>query len=629
MKRREFVAATAAVTVASAPRSRAAPAARAAPPVEPVARAFDLSRVRLGAGPFLDAALVNRRFVMGMDPDRLLHTFRLTAGLPSAAEPLGGWEAPDNELRGHYTGHYLSACALMSASLGDAEVKARGDLMVAELARCQQALNNGYLSAFPEEFFDRLRDGRPVWAPFYTVHKIMAGLLDMHTLAGNAQALEVLRGMARWTDRWSQPLGDAAMQRVLEREYGGMNEMLYNLSAVTNERQWRAVAHRFDHERFFAPLAAGRDELKGLHANTNVPKVIGAARRYELLGDPRARSIAEYFWHEIVSRRSYATGGTSNGEGWNTDPGLLANELSGYTQECCVSYNMRKLTKHVFSWTADPAAADYDERLLFNAILGAQHPGDGSKLYYVPLASGYWKLFGNPLHDFWCCTGTGSESFSKLAETIYWQDADGLFVNQFIASELDWQERGVRIVQQTRFPEEEGTMLVVRAPQPARFALRVRVPYWAHGGGASLNGRALEGFASPGGYYSIERTWRDGDRLQVALPMALHVHPMPDDAALQALMFGPMVLVGRLGSEGLTPETLRAEPTAPRQVPRYRAEPVAAPALQPAGELASWIQRVPGRLEFHATGQPREITLVPFHTLFDERYAVYWRMQTG
>ena len=634
MRRRTFLAATAATTAAAAlplRRLRGSPAPEGAP--TPLARPFDLARVRLHPGPFLDAAEVNRRFLLGLDPDRLLHTFRLTAGLPTTAEPLGGWEAPENELRGHYTGHYLSACALGWVGSGDAELKGRGVRMVTDLARCQQALGgSGYLSAFPEEFFDRLRAGRGVWAPFYTLHKIMAGLLDQHTLAGGAQALEVLRGMARWVDRWTQPLGDAAMARVLEREFGGMNEVLYNLAAVTGDDAYREVARRFDHERIFGPLAAGRDELKGLHVNTTIPKIIGAARRYELTGEPRYRSVVEYFWREVTARRAYCTGGTSNGESWNADPGVLSTELSGYTQECCTSYNMLKVTRHLFQWTAELAAADYTERLLFNGILGTQHPSDGSKLYYVPLAAGYWKLFGAPLHDFWCCTGTGSESFAKLGDSLYFHDDTGVWVNQFVASEVDWAEQGVRLVQETRFPEEEGTALVVRVARPARFALRVRVPAWAGGGSATLNGRRLDGFAAPGGYFVLDRTWRDGDRLEVALPMRLATCAMPDDPSLQAVTYGPLVLVGKLGTDGLTAATLRAEPTRPRTVPEYKLEGVPTVALRSRGsDPSAWLERSSGaagvpRLEWRTSGQERDVTLVPFHTLFDERYAVYWRV---
>jgi uncharacterized protein len=623
MKRREFLSS---VTAAAGLATLRVPILDGAP--VPLVRPSDLDRVRLHPGPFLDAALVNRRFLLAQNEDRLLHTFRIAAGIQSTAEPLGGWEAPENELRGHYTGHYLSSLAKMSSTLGDPELKARGDRMVAVLAACQQKLGNGYLSAFPEEFFDRLRDGKPVWAPFYTVHKIMAGLLDMHTLAGNAQALDVLQGMARWTGRWVQPLGDEHMARVLEREYGGMNELFYNLAAVTKRDGYLDLAHRFDHERFFAPLAQGRDELKGLHANTNIPKVVGAARRYELTGDLRYRRIAEYFWREVTTQRAYCTGGTSNGESWNAEPGILSTELSGYTQEDCTTYNMLKLTRHVFGWTADPACADFYERALFNGILGSQHPKDGEKMYYVNLAAGLWKLFGTPEHDYWCCTGTMSEAFSQLGDSIYFQDDTGVYVNLFIASELNWSERGVRLVQDTRFPEEEGTTLRIQTAKPLRFALRVRVPYWAkQGGTAALNGRALDGFAAPGGYFVLDRTWRNGDSVTVKLPMSLHLHPMPDDPSLAAVMYGPLVLAGRLGTDGLTPGTLRAEPTKPRQVPEYKEQPKPAPELRVGSqEPGAWIQRASSGLEFRTMGQPSDFVLVPFHTIFDERYAIYWKL---
>jgi DUF1680 family protein len=624
VRRRDFLAATAAAALV--PKRDALAWARGDMPPQLAATPFPRSRVRLLPGPLLEAAQVNRRFLLAQDNDRLLHTFRLTAGLPTSAEPLGGWEAPENELRGHYTGHYLSACAAQVTGAGDAELKARGDRLVAELARCQQP--SGYLSAFPEEFFDRLRVGRPVWAPFYTLHKIMAGLLDQHTLAGNRQALDVLNGMVRWTARWAQPLGDYEMARVLEREYGGMNALLYDFSAVTGEDGWRDLAHRFDHERFFAPLALGRDELKGLHANTNVPKVVGAARRWELTGEPRYRRIADYFWREVTSQRCYCTGGTSNGEGWEADPGVLSTQLSGYTQEDCVTYNMLKLTRHLFSWTADPACGDYYERALWNGIVGSQHPEDGEKLYYVSLAPGLWKLFGSPYHDYWCCTGTMSESFAQLGDAIWFHDDRGVWANLLVASELDWQEQGVRLVQETRFPEEDSATLTVRTSRPARFALRLRVPWWARGANAAtLNGRALEGFAAPGGYYVLDRTWRDGDRVTLRLPMGLAACPMPDDPGLQAVMYGPLVLVGRLGTAGLTPATLRAEPTRPRTVPEYKLDPVPAPSFTAAGDdPAAWIRPTGAPLEFRTQGQATDVTMVPLHRLFDERYAVYWRV---
>jgi DUF1680 family protein len=348
-------------------------------------------------------------------------------------------------------------------------------------------------------------------------------------------------------------------------------------------------------------------------------------------GEPRYRDVADYFWREVTAHRSYCTGGTSNGEGWDSEPGIIAGELSGYTQEDCVTYNMQKLTRHVFGWSADPSAADYYERALFNGILGVQHPADGSKLYYVPLQSGFWKLFGTPTQDYWCCTGSMSEAFAKLGDSIYFHDDDGVWVNLFAASELDWSEKGVRLVQDTRFPEEAGTTVTVRAARPVQMTLRVRVPYWAgRGAGARLNGRPLEGFASPGSYFTVDRTWHDGDTLSVSLPMRLHMAPTPDDATVQAVMYGPLVLVGKLGITGLTPDMLRAVPTPPRQVPGYRLDPVAVPELHSSGAPEDWIQPVAGRpLEFRTVRQAQDVTLVPFYQLFDERYGLYWKVQAS
>src|SRR5579871_1608602 len=261
---------------------------------------FPLSRVRLLDGPWRDLQEYNRSFLHGFESDRLLHTFRFNAGLPSRAEPLAGWERPDIELRGHFTGHYLSACALMQASARDQELQLKAGALVSQLGRCQKALGNGYLSAFPSTFLDRLRDGLPVWAPWYTLHKIMAGLLDMYVLASNEQALAILQGMADYTDRWAETISDRQMARILEVEFGGIGEVLYNLHAITGRQRYGNLAQRFAHERILEPLAEGRDQLKGLHVNTTIPKIIAEARRYELTGDSRSRKIAEFFWHQVT-----------------------------------------------------------------------------------------------------------------------------------------------------------------------------------------------------------------------------------------------------------------------------------------------------------------------------------------
>jgi DUF1680 family protein len=626
--RREFVATSAAALAALAaiPVLPSGVPARLAPRDSAlVAHPFDLHQIRLLPGPFLDDLNVNRRYMMGLDPDRLLHSFRITAGLPSSAEPYYGWEAPNNELRGHFVGHYLSACALLAAQTGDAAVKARGDALVSELARCQKA--NGYLSAFPEELFDRLKARRGVWAPFYTWHKILAGMLDSYTLGGNTEALNVAKGMAGWTRDWVRPLGDTQMQDILRTEFGGIGESLDNLASITGDMSWLDVSRRFDHERVLAPLAEGRDELTRVHANTTIPKIIGAARRYEVTGDRRSRDIADYFWREVTGRRCFATGGTSSGENWKNPVGQLAGELAPDTEESCPTYNMLKLTRHVFGWTGDAKVADYYERALFNGMLGTQHPADGEKIYYTPMASGYWRMFGTPDHGFWCCHGTGVESHSKFGDSIYFHDDAGIWINQFIASEVNWADKGVRLVQETGFPATDTTRLTVHVARATRMALRIRLPYWLDGQATvRLNGKAVAVSPPPENYLTINRRWRDGDRVEVTLPMKLHVHAMPDDPTLQAVMYGPLVLAGKLG-----PEPLRAPPTPPRMTPDFdltpETRPIAVAAIRaPSDDVRSWVRPAGRPLEFRTVGQEREIVLVPFNTVFDERYVVYWRV---
>ncbi|MGH9535909.1 MAG: beta-L-arabinofuranosidase domain-containing protein, partial [Terriglobales bacterium] len=377
---------------------------------------FLMNQVSLRPGIFLTARNANQAYLHLLPNDRLAHMFRVTSGLPSNAQPLGGWEAPNVELRGHFSGgHYLSAAALMYAATGDDALLKKANALVADLAACQKANGNGYLSAFPVSFFDRLREGKPVWAPFYTLHKILAGHLDMYVHGGNEQALQSAEGLAGWVGRWSQPLSYDLMQRILLTEFGGMCEVLYNLYAVTGKEYYAATARRFEKAVFFDPLEAHRDELKGLHANTHIPQVIGAARGYELTREPRYYDIANYFWHEVTSERIYCTGGTSNGEYWRSDPGHL--HVGPACEECCCGYNMLKLTRHVFGWSGAPAAMDYYERTLFNSRLGTQD-GHGLKQYFVALEPGTWRTFNTPFDSFWCCTGTGAEEFSKFNDTI-------------------------------------------------------------------------------------------------------------------------------------------------------------------------------------------------------------------
>jgi len=630
--------------------------------VAPKVQPFAMTQVKLLPSQYTEAAEWNRGYMSRLPADRLLYNFRENAGISTgSAEPFGGWEAKADgkrgtELRGHFTGHFLSASAQLYASAGDAQAKDKGDEIVAELAKCQAKLGGGYLSAFPTELFDRLDalSGRPrdpsaprdpnapqlPWAPFYTIHKIMAGLFDMYTLAGNKQALTVVEGMADWADKWSASKSEEHMQQILNTEFGGIAETLYNLSAATNNDQWAKTGDRYTKKRFVNPLASRRDELRGLHVNTHVPQVIAAARRYEISGDMRFHDVADFFLYEVVSARSYVTGGTSNGEGWPGQARELAHELKMNisTAECCCVYNMMKLTRHLYGWTGDPRYFDYYERVMLNHRLGTIQPKTGHTQYYLSLYPGAWKTFNTEDHSFWCCTGSGVEEYSKLNDSIYWHDGEGLYVNLFIPSELNWAEKGLRLRQENKFPEQQSTSFQVTATRPTQLAIRLRIPAWLRSAPTvRINGKPLEASASPGSYLTLNRTWKTGDRIEMDLPMHLTVEKMPDDPKVQAFLYGPIVLAGDLGSEGLTERWITG-PNAPAirrpnsSFPQRADAPQRPPAIEiPAFHAASedpstWIKPANAALTFQTTGQTKDVTLAPINSIFDKRYNVYWEV---
>ena len=613
-----------------APDGGTAPAGEVVPIA---ARSFALNDVRLLDGPFREAMLRDQQFLLSLDLDRLLHTFRLNAGLPSSAAPLGGWEAPEVELRGHSIGHFLTASALMYAATGDARFKDRAESVVAELAKVQEALatraNAGYLSAFPEEFFDRLEKQQRVWAPYYTLHKIMAGLLDAHELCANPQALDVLIKMAGWVKLRMDRLSDEQRQAALETEFGGMNEVLANLYAVTGNPEHLRLARHFDHRAVFDPLARREDKLDGLHANTQIPKAIGAAREYEMSGETRYRDIASFFWERVVQHRSYVTGGHSDNESFFPIE-RFSQHLGVASAETCNTYNMLKLTRHLFAWAPSAELMDFYERALLNHILASQDPASGMMTYYCPLKPGAFKTYSKPDASFWCCVGTGMENHAKYADTIYFHGADSLYVNLFVPSELTWREKGLVVRQETRFPEEDTTRLTFQPDPPRRLAVKIRYPAWAQSGiTVSVNGRNERISATPGSYFTLERQWKKGDVVQVRLPMTLRQEAMPDDAKTVALLYGPLVLAGDLGREGLS-ESVRYGPSAP---PMRRVTPVDVPALVVADpqKLLASVKPIPGTpvaFRTEGIGRPRDLALVPFYKASDQRYTVYWNVYT-
>lgn len=589
-------------TAAAAPAA-SAPAASALQDVGVSADPFPLGAVALLAGPFQSNTARTHAYLKFLDPDRLLHTFRLNVGLSSSAVPCGGWESPTTELRGHSTGHVLTALAQAYASTGDTAFRAKGDYLVAQLAICQDraqtaGFKTGYLSAFPESFIARVETGQTVWAPYYTLHKIMAGLLDTHLLAGNAQALTVLTRMAAWVRTRNSALTYAQRQNMLRTEFGGMNEVLTNLHQVTADPAHLTSAQYFDHAEIFDPLASNTDALNGYHANTQIPKALGAIREYHATGTTRYRDIAVNFWNIVVGTHSYAIGGNSNGEYFKL-PGRIAAELSDHTCECCNTYNMLKLTRQLFR--TNPGRAEYfdfHEKALYNHLLGGQDPSSahGHHSYYVPLRPGGIRSYSNDYNDFTCCHGTGMETNTKHADSVYFHSGNTLYVNLFIASVLTWPGRGITVRQDTGFPESAATKLTITGS--GRIDLRVRVPSWATGAQLRVNGVA-QGSVTPGSYARIDRTWDSGDVVDLSLPMALSRESTPDNPVVQAVKHGPIVLAGAYGTNNLT----------------------SLPTLQPAT-----LAPTSTPLRYTATASTGPVTLMPFYQLHGQRYTVYWNV---
>lgn len=614
-----------------------------------VAHAFPLDRVRLLDGPFLDAQDTDLRYLMALDPERLLAPFRREAGLPVPAPSYGNWES--SGLDGHMGGHYLSALALMVASTGDTQARQRLDHFVAELKRCQDAIGTGYLGGIPngakawsEVAHGELRvdsfsvNGR--WVPWYNLHKLFAGLRDAWLHAGNADAKAMLVALSDWALRLTTPLSDAQMQDMLRAEHGGMAEVLADVADITGDLRYLALARRFTHQALLQPLAAGQDRLDGLHANTQIPKVIGFARVAQFPGDDEGWRAAEFFWHIVTEKRSVAIGGNSVREHFHPadDFRPMLDEVEG--PETCNSYNMLKLTALLAQARPEQGSyADFYERTLYNHILASQHPGEGGFVYFTPMRPQHYRVYSQVDQGMWCCVGSGLESHARHGEFIYTHDEDSLYVNLFIASALDWRERGIHVTQATRFPDEPRTRITVEGA--GEFALKIRYPGWVAPGALMLrlNGRPVVAKARPGGYVELRRSWRAGDRVDVELPMRTTLEPMPGLKNYVAVLHGPIVLAAKTPQPGEM-LSFRADGSRMGHVPQgavcpQEAAPVfVSPSLKEAG-IVRRFKPVPGQpLSFTAPGliqgangrQPLE--LIPFFRLHDSRYMIYWARST-
>jgi DUF1680 family protein len=583
--------------------------------VEPVVKlavwAFPLPEVRLLEGPFRRAMELDGAYLLALDPERLVRNFRVNAGLPAPGQPLGGWEAPDCELRGHFVGHYMSACAQMYAATGDKRYLEKGEAVVRVLGLCQEQLSGGYLSAFPETFLDRVEQRKQVWAPYYTLHKILAGLEDMYVYGQDEQALEMARKLGDWVVARNSRLSDEQMQAMLQTEQGGMNEALANLYGLTGEKKYWAMSLRFNHHRVIDPLEAGEDRLTGLHANTQIPKLIGLARQYELTGDTNLEAGAKNFWETVVQHRSYVIGGNSDGEMFTATNRL--GQMGPNTTETCNTYNMLKLTRHLFCWEPRAEYADYYEKALCNHILASQNPESGMMCYYVPLRAGSRKNFNRPNDDFWCCTGTGVENHGKYGDSLYFHNDDQLYVNQFIGSELDWKEKGLQVRQESRFPEEEQSRLTLHCAQAVALEIKVRHPGWARRGfEVRVNGEQVAA-GEPGSYVAIKRAWQDGDRIEIQMPYELREEGFAERPERAAVLDGPLVLGAVIDMKKPNPEIVSAPGTW-------------LGALRPvANRIATYegaVFRIPGE------AKAESLTLEPFYQIYRRNYEVYWDQVT-
>ena len=599
------------------------------PKISAKAQSFNLGDVKLLDSRFKDNMERNAKWMLSINNASLLHTWRLNAGIASNARPLGGWEAPNCELRGHSMGHLLSGLALMFASTGEAVYKQKADSLVTALAECQQALDDGgYLSAFPKQFINRAIKGENVWAPWYTIHKVMAGLTDMYLYTGNKQALDMVEKMADWAYRKLEPLSAQQLATMEKTEFGGMNEVAYNLYAITGNKNDKKLAELFYHHAVLAPLASKEDKLAGFHANTQIPKIIGAARGYELTHNDTLKTIAEFFWQTVIDHHTFATGGNSDGEFFFT-PDQISKHITATTTETCNTYNMLKLTRHLFTWTADAKYADYYERALYNHILASQDTGTGMVTYLQSLKPGLFKTFSSRDDSFWCCVGTGFENHAKYTEGIYYHTDNGVYVNLFIPSELSWKEKGFKITQQTRYPGESVTNLNINeAPSGVSLSLYIRYPHWATSGAKiTINGKAVAISQSPGSYVELKRAWKTGDKVVVNFPMSLRLVAANDNAKVAAIAYGPLVLAGDMGTGGINPPA----PFAKDQLDfvKYNIPGDVISSLNVKNrKLTDWLTPATGKQPTFTTKNvaARPITLLPYYQIDKQRYVLYWNL---
>lgn len=582
--------------------------------VQPKLFPAPLHAVRLTDGPFLHAQEMDRRWLLSMDPDRFLSGFRSEAGLETSVPRYGGWE--NSGASGHAFGHYLSALSMMYASTGDRALLDKIDYCVDALDECQRTEGTGLLAGFERsrELFAELERGdirsqgfdlNGGWVPFYTLHKEFAGLVDICRYTPNRKALSVLIRFTDWLDDLVAKLSDEQMARILACEHGGMTEALADVYALTGERKYLDLAQRFDHRTFLRPLAIGQDSLPGHHGNMEIPKIVGAIREYECTGEERYRRIAEFFWDRVVNHHTYVIGGNTEHEHFGA-PDMLANRLSEGTCETCNTYNMLKLTRHLFQTDPKSRYADYYERALYNQILASQNPDDGMVCYMSPMSSGSRKTFSLPFDSFWCCVGTGMENHAHYGEFIYFTDrGNEVFVNLYIPSTFGWEAQGVTLEQKTEFPYSDEIQFQISTPRARRFALYLRRPSWAAGCEVTVNGRPVKVKTDEAGYIRLDRKWHDDDEVCLVVKQTLRSEAIPGDSTQRAYLYGPVVLSALLAEDEAVPVIVADE-------------------MSDAASLVKCTDPASLRFETRTT-RPVQKELIPYFEVGGRRMMVYFR----
>lgn len=592
---------------------------------------FEQPRVVLLDGIFKSSQEVGKGFLHTLDVDRLIAPCYEAASLTPKKPRYGGWEA--TQIAGHSIGHWLSAAAAMVEATGDEELRAKLAYAVDELAYVQSHDPDGYVSGFSRECFDKTFTGdfevhnfnlAGSWVPWYSIHKIYAGLIDAYRYAKIDKALEVVTKLADWAKRGTDRLTDEQFQRMLICEHGGMNEAMADLYLITGNKDYLDLAIRFCHRAILDPLAQGIDELEGKHANTQIPKVIGAAKLYEITGDESYRRMAEFFWDVVTKTRSYIIGGNSINEHFRPP---YSEKLGVETLETCNTYNMLKLTSILYRWEQKAEYMDFYERALYNHILASQDPDTGMKMYFVSTEPGHFKVYCTHDDSFWCCVGTGMENPARYTHQIYYPTEDAVYVNLFIASQAEFPELQFKLRQETEFPKSDRMKLVIEEAGQKPVSLRIRVPYWLAGKvSVTRNGTACS-VQEAHGYIEIREAWQPGDLIEVHLPMDLHLYRAKDDESKVGVMYGPIVLAGALGRENFPESDIVANHMSLHHHPRIEV-PILVTDEQ---DVKKWVKPVAGEpLTFitEPIGQPGdvEVKLIPFYELHHERYTIYWQL---